>query len=95
MVGRTTGFALVAYAFLVTMIGTTLPTPLYPLFQARYSFGELTVTVIFSVYVVGVIGGLLLFGNLSDEIGRKPVLLIGLATIASPATPPAGTTSSR
>src|SRR3954454_11893933 len=76
---RDVGFGLVAYAFLVTMIGTTLPTPLYPLFEQRYSFGELTVTVVFAVYAFGVIAGLLAFGNLSDEIGRKPVLLLGLA----------------
>src|SRR3954454_8510550 len=75
---RDVGFGLVAYAFLVTMIGTTLPTPLYPLFEQRYSFGELTVTVVFAVYAFGVIAGLLAFGNLSDEIGRKPVLLLGL-----------------
>ncbi len=79
VVSRNTGFGLVAYAFLVTMIGTTLPTPLYPLFEQRYSFGELMVTVIFAVYAFGVIAGLLVFGNLSDEIGRKPVLLVGLA----------------
>ena len=79
VVSGNTGFVLVAYAFLVTMIGTTLPTPLYPLFEERYSFGELTVTVVFAVYAFGVIAGLLVFGNLSDEIGRKPVLLLGLA----------------
>src|SRR5436190_11151762 len=78
VVSRNAGFVLVAYAFLVTMIGTTLPTPLYPLFEKRYSFGELTVTVVFAVYAFGVIAGLLAFGNLSDEIGRKPVLLLGL-----------------
>jgi MFS family permease len=83
--GRNAGFVLVAYAFLVTMIGTTLPTPLYPLFEERYSFGELTVTVIFAVYALGVIAGLLVFGNLSDEIGRKPVLLLGLAFSAASA----------
>ena len=77
--GRAQGFVLVAYAFLVTMVGTTLPTPLYPLFEQRYSFGELMVTVIFAVYAFGVIAGLLAFGNVSDEIGRKPVLLLGLA----------------
>src|SRR5919197_3958685 len=84
-VGRSAGFLLVAYAFLVTMIGTTLPTPLYPLFEARYSFGELMVTVIFAVYAFGVIAGLLAFGNLSDEIGRKPVLLLGIAFSAASA----------
>jgi MFS family permease len=67
------------------MIGTTLPTPLYPLFEERYSFGELMVTVIFAVYAFGVIAGLLAFGNLSDEIGRKPVLLLGLAFSAASA----------
>jgi MFS family permease len=85
VVSRNAGFVLVAYAFLITMIGTTLPTPLYPLFEQRYSFGELMVTVIFAVYAFGVIAGLLVFGNLSDEIGRKPVLLLGLAFSAASA----------
>ena len=85
VVSRNVGFVLVAYAFLVTMLGATLPTPLYPLFEQRYSFGELMVTVIFAVYAFGVIAGLLVFGNLSDEVGRKPVLLIGLAFSAASA----------
>jgi len=81
-VSRTLGFVLIAYAFLVTMLGATLPTPLYPLFAQRYSFGELMVTVIFAVYAFGVIAGLLAFGELSDVIGRKPVLLAGLVLSA-------------
>ena len=81
-VNRTIGFVLIAYAFLVTMLGATLPTPLYPLFAQRYSFGELMVTVIFAVYAFGVIAGLLAFGELSDVIGRKPVLLAGLVLSA-------------
>ena len=83
--GRSTGFVLIAYAFLVTMLGTTLPTPLYPLFEQRYSFGELLVTVIFAIYAFGVIAGLLAFGALSDELGRKPLLVLGLLFSAASA----------
>lgn len=84
--GSVTGFVLATLAFLVAMAGTTLPTPLYPLFEQRYAFGPLLVTVIFAIYAFGVIGGLVLFGNLSDRIGRKPILLLGLALSAVSAT---------
>ena len=76
--GSVTGFVLAVFAFFVAMVGTTLPTPLYPLFEQRYGFGSLLVTVIFAIYAFGVIAGLILFGNLSDQLGRKPLLLFGL-----------------
>ncbi|TML75089.1 MAG: MFS transporter [Actinobacteria bacterium] len=76
--GSVTGFVLAVFAFFVAMVGTTLPTPLYPLFEQRYCFGSLLVTVIFAIYAFGVIAGLILFGNLSDQLGRKPLLLFGL-----------------
>ncbi|GAA4537682.1 MFS transporter [Pseudonocardia xishanensis] len=71
--------AAVAAAFLVTMIGTTLPTPLYPLYAERFGFGGFVVTVVFATYAVGVAAALVLFGGLSDRIGRRPVLAAGLA----------------
>ncbi|MFJ8474463.1 MFS transporter [Kitasatospora sp. NPDC094011] len=64
------------------MAGTTLPTPLYGLYQDRIGFSELTVTVVFAVYAFGVIGVLLLVGNVSDAVGRRPVLLCGLVCSA-------------
>jgi MFS family permease len=80
--GRRAAFAITAYAFAVTMLGTTLPTPLYGLYRAKFGFSELTVTIIFATYAVGVIAALLLFGPLSDEVGRRRVLLGGLVLSA-------------
>ncbi|MFH9065622.1 MFS transporter [Streptomyces coeruleorubidus] len=71
--------------FAVCMAGTTLPTPLYPLYQGKFGFSELTVTVVYALYAFGVIGVLLLVGNASDAVGRRPVLLCGLGLAAASA----------
>ncbi|MFF4834920.1 MFS transporter [Streptomyces sp. NPDC001315] len=71
--------------FAVCMTGTTLPTPLYGLYQEKFGFSELTVTVVYAVYAFGVIGVLLLAGNASDAVGRRPVLLWGLGFAAASA----------
>ncbi len=71
--------------FAVCMAGTTLPTPLYSLYQQKFGFSELMVTVVYAVYAFGVIGVLLLAGNASDALGRRPVLLWGLGFAAASA----------
>ncbi|MCT9142575.1 MFS transporter [Streptomyces violarus] len=71
--------------FAVCMAGTTLPTPLYPLYQGKFGFSELTVTVVYALYAFAVIGVLLLVGNASDAVGRRPVLLCGLGLAAASA----------
>lgn len=76
------GVALVGASFFVAMLGTTLPTPLYPAYAAEFGFGELVTTVVFAVYAVGVTAGLLLFGHWSDQIGRRPMLVGGLVLSA-------------
>lgn len=67
-----------AYVFAVVMMGTTIPTPLYPRFQETYGFGAAITTILFAVYAVGVIAGLIIFGRMSESIGRKPILWLGL-----------------
>jgi len=73
------GFWLVAYAFMVTMAFSALPTPLYVLYQARDGFGPFTLTLVFATYAVGVAVSLLLAGHVSDWLGRRRVLVPAIA----------------
>jgi MFS family permease len=75
---RPVAFWLVAYLFAATMLGTTLPTPLYVIYQARWHFSSGIVTVIFASYAAGVLVALLLAGRSSDQVGRRPVVLTAL-----------------
>jgi len=61
------------------MVGTTLPTPMYALYGQQMHFAVLTTTVIYATYAGGVLFALLLVGRWSDAIGRRPVLLSGVA----------------
>jgi MFS family permease len=75
---RRVAFWLLAFVFAAAMLGTTLPTPLYVIYQARWHFSAATVTVIFAVYAAAVLATLLLAGRSSDQAGRKSVLAVAL-----------------
>jgi MFS family permease len=74
-----------AAVFAVGMAGTTLPTPLYGLYRQQIGFSELMVTVVLAVYALGVIAALLVAGDFSDVLGRRPVLLVavGLSVLSA------------
>ncbi|AQU65180.1 MFS transporter [Streptomyces niveus] len=76
--GFSVGYLGAAVVFAIGMLGTTLPTPLYGLYREELGFSEFMVTVVFAVYAFGVIAVLLLAGDFSDQVGRRPVLFIGL-----------------
>ncbi len=83
---RSRAITAIAYAFAVTMIGTTLPTPLYPIYQQEIGFSALVVTVVFAAYGAGVLVALLFIAPLSDRYGRRAVLWPGtLVAVASSA----------
>src|SRR6266700_2546309 len=79
---RRVAFWLLAFVFAATMLGTTLPTPLYDIYQAQWHFSAAIVTVTFAVYAAGVLVTLLLTGRASDQAGRKPVLAAALGCSA-------------
>jgi predicted MFS family arabinose efflux permease len=69
------GFWSAAFAFFVVMAFSTVPSPLYGLYQARDGFSSFLITIIYAAYAVGVISGLLFAGHLSDWYGRRRVLV--------------------
>ncbi len=75
-------FWLLTFVFTTTMLGTTLPTPLYVIYQAQWHFSAAMVTVIFAVYAATVLATLLLAGRSSDQAGRRPVLAVALGAAA-------------
>lgn len=79
---RRLAFPLVTYAFAAVMLGTTVPSPIYALYAARFDFSVLTTTVVFATYAAGVLTALLVCGGWSDAIGRRPVLFAGIGFAA-------------
>ncbi len=80
--GRLSGgaaFVLQLSILMFFLAASSAPTPLYAVYQAEWGFSPITVTVVFGVYAVAVLGSLLTVGSLSDHVGRRPVLLGALA----------------
>jgi MFS family permease len=69
----------------VAFAGSVLVTPLYSLYQRKFGFSEITLTLVYAVYVVGNVVALLVFGQVSDQIGRRRVALPALALAAASA----------
>ncbi|WP_239066272.1 MFS transporter [Microbacterium hibisci] len=77
-----TGFWVVAAAFMTVTAYATVPTPLYPLYQAADEFPVEVVTVIFTAFAVGVVFSLFLVGHISDWAGRRRMTVIAVLVSA-------------
>lgn len=79
---RPVGFVVAGLALLGLMAGAAAPSPLYPVYQQLWGFSSFTLTVIFAVYVVALLGTLLTIGSMADHVGRRPMLVGGLLLLA-------------
>jgi MFS family permease len=73
-------FLLVAAALFVMLMGSNMATPLYAVYRHHYGFSAVVLTLIFAIYAAILVPSLLLFGQLSDRFGRRPVIAAGLVT---------------
>jgi len=75
-------FYLLASIVLFFLASSSAPTPLYSVYQAEWGFSPIATTVVFGVYALAVLAGLLTVGSLSDHVGRRPVLIAATAAQA-------------
>lgn len=75
---RSVGFAVAVAMLLLFQSAASAATPLFVVYQREWGFSSATITLIFAVFVFGLLCTLLVCGGLSDYLGRRPVLLTGL-----------------
>jgi MFS family permease len=80
---RTAGFWSVALLLVLVLAASGVPSPLYRVYQAEFDFSSGVLTLIFGIYAVALLLALLIVGELSDHIGRRPVLAGALVVQAA------------
>jgi predicted MFS family arabinose efflux permease len=74
-------YALAASVVGLALFASVTPSPLYHSYSVLWHFSPLTLTLIFATYAFGVLTTLLLAGRVSDQVGRRPVLLAALGAL--------------
>ena len=60
------------------LMASNMPTPLYAVYRRQLGFSAVELTLIFATYAICLVPSLILFGQLSDRVGRRPVIVVGL-----------------
>src|SRR5262245_34260644 len=74
-------FYVVAAAWFAMMGAANLATPLYAVYEREFGFSSAVLTLVFATYMIVLAPSLLLFGQLSDRLGRRRVLAAGFTTM--------------
>ena len=70
---------IISLALFIVTLAVNLEVPLYPTYAENAGYGTGLTAVVFAFYIVGLLPVLMLFSGISDRLGRKPILLLGLA----------------
>src|SRR3954469_4490641 len=71
-------FLLVGGAWFAVMAGANLATPLYAGYERRFGFSSAALTLVFATYALVLAPALLVFGQLSDRLGRRRGIAAGV-----------------
>jgi len=76
---RAAGFWLVAGVLFLLLFVSGAASPLYGVYQAQWRFSSTTLTAVFGVYALVLLVTLLVFGSVSDYLGRRRVISVAMA----------------
>lgn len=76
---RAAGFWLVAGVLFLLLFASGAASPLYGVYQAQWRFSSTTLTAVFGVYALVLLVTLLVFGSVSDYLGRRRVISVAMA----------------
>ncbi len=76
--GAAMSLALLGSVLVMFLAASSVPSPLYDLYRVEWHFSSLMMTAVFAVYAFTLLAALLLFGRLSDHVGRRPVVLCAI-----------------
>ena len=77
-VTRTAGFWLATVVFVLLFAGAAAPSPLYGVYRAEWKFSAIVLTAVFATYALFLLLTLLIFGSVSDYLGRRRVISVAL-----------------
>ncbi|WP_206444026.1 MFS transporter [Nocardioides turkmenicus] len=80
---RRLGAGVALGAVVLMMAGASAPSPFYPDLQVGLGLQPWVMTAVFAVYAVALLGTLLVFGSVSDHVGRRPVVTVGFVLLAA------------
>lgn len=76
-------FLVAALVVALALWASGAPSMVYPVYVSEWALSPVVITSIFAVYPVSLVIVLVIFGSISDYVGRRRMLLIGVAVIAA------------
>src|SRR4029079_18332788 len=79
--GPTAAYAVASSVIGFALVASITPSPLYGTYRELWGFSPLVLTLVYATYAFGVLATLVLAGRVSDQAGRRAVLLVALGIL--------------
>jgi MFS family permease len=78
LIGRAAAFWGLALTLALFLFASSVPSPLYVVYQGEWGFSDTVLTSVFAIYALALLASLVTGGSVSDHIGRRPTLRAAL-----------------